>query len=87
MAANDVPADLKYLRTEKVAKGVALEEEHDLHYQFLSKFSHASSVTVLTRGGETWQQFIAPVLAFTGVRQYLHAFASIIDAMAEGHRQ
>jgi hypothetical protein len=87
MAANDVAADLKYLRTEKVAKGVALEEEHDLHYQFLSKFSHASSVTVLTRGGETWKQFIAPVLAFTGVRQYLHVFVSIIDAMVEDHRQ
>lgn len=81
MAINNVPANLKYLRAEKVATSVGLGEEHDLHYQFLSKFSHASSVAVLKRGGETWKQFIAPVLAFTCVMQYLHAFASIIDAM------
>ena len=62
-----------------------LEEEHNLHYQLLSKFSHASSVAVITRGGETWKQFIAPVLAFVGVRQYLQAFASIIEEMAEDH--
>jgi hypothetical protein len=86
MTANDVPADIKYLRADKVAKSVALGEEHNLHYQFLSKFSHASSVTVLTRGGQTWKQFIAPVLAFIGVMQYLHTFGSVIDAMAEADR-
>ncbi len=86
MTANDVPAGLKYLRPDKVAKSVALGEEHDLHYQFLSKFSHASSVTVLTRGGETWKQFIAPVLAFTGIMQYLHTFGSVVEATARADR-
>jgi hypothetical protein len=83
MAANGMRTDLKYLRAEKVAGSIGLKEEHDLHYRLLSKFSHASSVTVLTRGGDNWKQLIAPVLSCTGVLQYLYLFASINDAMVE----
>jgi hypothetical protein len=51
-------------------------------YQFLSKFSHSSAVTVLTRGGESWLSMILPLLAYIGLKEYILMLARIGDGVS-----
>jgi hypothetical protein len=82
MDLTGTPSDLSYLKCSKIAETVQLEKEYGRVYQFLSKFSHASSLVVLTRDDD-WKTFIAPLLASEGFFQFRDVFALISNAAAE----
>ena len=79
MAANQVPPKARYLGIAEIANEIDAQAEHKLVYQFLSKFSHSSSVAILTRNGETWLSMILPLLAMIGLKGYMLMLAAIAD--------
>jgi hypothetical protein len=79
LTQNRVDSKAKHLGTAAMAKDVGAELDHKQVYQFLSKFSHSSSVAVLTRNGETWLAMILPLLAMIGLKGYLLMLASVAE--------
>jgi hypothetical protein len=82
MAVNEIPENARHLTMAGIAAQIGAAPDHKLVYQFLSKFSHSSSVTILTRNGETWLSIILPVLAWIGLKEYLMMLAAIAEAVA-----
>ncbi len=79
MATQKIAESANYLTVKKMAKQLGVAPDYDLVYQFLSKFSHSSAVTVLTRGGETWLSLILPLLAWIGLKEYQLMLADIAE--------
>lgn len=82
MAVNQIPPTARHLSISTIAKRIGADAEHKLVYQFLSKFSHSSSVTILTRNGETWLSMILPLLAWIGLKEYMLMLTTIACATA-----
>jgi hypothetical protein len=81
MQENRIAEDLKHLSAAGIASAVGRIDEHRMYYQFLSKFSHASAVTVLTRNGTSWNDMTQPILTWIGLFSYLTALATIVDTV------
>ncbi len=73
----------KHLQIVDIAKAVGRLEEHRMVYQFLSKFSHSTSVAILARRGETWLNLVLPLVVWIGQRSYLLLMASVVDSIHE----
>jgi hypothetical protein len=82
MAVNQISSKARHLTTSEIADEIGAKAEHKLVYQFLSKFSHSSSVTVLTRNGEIWLSMILPLLAWIGLKEYMLMLARIADGLS-----
>jgi len=82
MAVNQIPPKARHLTISEIAEAVGAKPEHKLVYQFLSKFSHSSSVTILTRNGETWLSMVLPLLAMIGLKEYMLMLAKIADGLS-----
>lgn len=79
MTTQKIAGNAKHLTVADMAREIGATADHKLVYQFLSKFSHSSSVTMLTRGGETWLSMILPLLAWVGLKEYILMLGCIAD--------
>lgn len=79
LSANQIAPKAKHLSVADLAKQVGGTADHKLVYQFLSKFSHSTSVAVLTRNGETWLSMVLPILTWIGLKSYVFLLAAVAD--------
>lgn len=82
MAAQSIGQKAKHLNILEMVREIDALAEHNAVYQFLSKFSHSSSATVLTRNGETWLSMILPLLAGIGLTEYMLMLSRIADGIS-----